>query len=363
APPLAAPLAATDSSTAKAAPAVAPTQAPRPDSIAVPEPLAAQTTVQNAPAASTRQVRVKTGDSASKIALAAQPEGVSLAQPEGVSLDQLLVAMLRANPEAFVKGNLNRLRDGVMLNLPSPQQARSIDAAEAKRIVLAQSKDFHAFRRNLASNAPATPVESASRSAQGNVQAQVVAPKTAAKSADKLTLSKGAAAQAEISKLTKERSAAEAAQRSAELAKNIAELQQLSATATPAANASTAQSASTAPDAGHGLLDEWQQKPGLLLGLGAVLLALLGGLFVGYRRIQSQRAEDMDSDWQPEFLDDDPVRQAEAASPLASTSALAHLDGEPVTPAEATLPVPREPGDPSDPPPASATNRDLNLDL
>ena len=33
-------------------------------------------------------------------------------RPADVSLDQMLVAMMRANPDAFIQGNVNRVRAG-----------------------------------------------------------------------------------------------------------------------------------------------------------------------------------------------------------------------------------------------------------
>ena len=351
------PLVTTPGSTADATPAVQtalPAPAPQPD----------PPTTQKPSSATAQQVLVKPGDWASKIALATESKEVSL--------DQLLVAMLRANPEAFVQGNLNRLRAGVLLNLPSTQQAQDVDAAEAKRIVLAQSKDFKAYRRNLASNAPATPVESASRSAQGNVQTQVQAPKPAATAADKLTLSKGAA-QADLSNLAQQRNHAEAVQRKAELGKNIDDLKKLSATApTPGKGASSSSrtkpassapggvmapksgasaaapgtdlsaaaaagvkpeaKSDSAPDSAPDLLDQFLQEPVWQLGAGAVLLALLGGFF-WYRRFQSQQNEYQDSYLQPEHLADDPAMQAET------------------------------PGAHSELPPANHPDMDLDLDL
>ena len=327
------------------------------------------------------------GDSASKIALAVESNGVSL--------DQLLVALLRANPEAFADGNLNRLRAGVILNLPSTEQAQDVDAAEARRIVLAQSKDFNAYRRNLASNAPAIPVESASRSAQGSVQARVESPKPAATAADKLTLSKGVAlAQADLSKLAQERNRAEAAQREAELARNIDDLKKLSATApTPAkvSNSSSSSSSNTAtkpatsipggviapkssasdaapgtflsaavaagvqpevqPDPAPNLPDQFLQDPGWLLGAGAVLLALLGGFF-GYRRFQSQQNESQDSYLQPELLADDAGTQTETPT--------AHTDSPPANSADLDIDLDQ---DFSNSVALPASVNDLNLEL
>src|SRR5690606_11319509 len=37
---------------------------------------------------------------------------------DGVSIQQMMLALVRANPEAFIDGNVNGLRRGVILNIP-----------------------------------------------------------------------------------------------------------------------------------------------------------------------------------------------------------------------------------------------------
>jgi len=85
----------------------------------------------------------------------------------------MLVALLRANPDAFSGGNLNRLRAGAVLDLPSAEQAKSVSEPEAAQTVLAQSKDFNDFRRNLATSVPTAAVAGADRKASGYVSAKV----------------------------------------------------------------------------------------------------------------------------------------------------------------------------------------------
>ena len=50
-----------------------------------------------------------------------------------INNEQMMWALYTANPKAFEKGKLNRLRAGVYLTVPTPEQARSIDAAIAHR--------------------------------------------------------------------------------------------------------------------------------------------------------------------------------------------------------------------------------------
>lgn len=210
--------------------AAAPVRAPSTPKAAAPRPAAP------APApvdASGEQLTVKKGDTASKIA--------NSIKPAGVSLDQMLVAMLRTNPDAFVNDNLNRIRAGAVINVPKTELAQSVAPAEASKLVVAQSKDFNDFRRSLASNAPAAAVAAADRKASGTVEAKVEDKKPSSPTPDKLTLSKGSVqSKAEDAKIAKEREAKDAAARADEISKNIKELSKIGSAATPPAAASSA---------------------------------------------------------------------------------------------------------------------------
>ena len=196
---------------------------------AINKPLARSIAAEQA-AAGERQVTVKQGDTASKIA--------TLVKPASVSLDQMLVALLRANPDAFINSNINRIKIGALLSVPKPEQAQAITTSEATRTVIAQSRDFNVFRKKLAGVAPTAQIAAADRQASGSVQAKVDDKKTATSAPDKLTLSKGAIqAQADTDKIAKERSAREAATKTAELSKNIAELGMIGAASSPALTA------------------------------------------------------------------------------------------------------------------------------
>ena len=66
--------------------------------------------------------------------------------PVEVSLDQMLVALLRRNPEVFGGGNVNRLPAGVVLKIPDARMAAAIPLAEARRIIAEQNREYEAFR-------------------------------------------------------------------------------------------------------------------------------------------------------------------------------------------------------------------------
>ena len=56
----------------------------------------------------------------------------------GVSIEQTMLALLRANPEAFQDNNINNLKAGVILRVPSREDMMSVSRAEARRESRAQ---------------------------------------------------------------------------------------------------------------------------------------------------------------------------------------------------------------------------------
>ncbi len=181
-----------------------------------------------------KQLTVKAGDTAGRIA--------AENKPASVSLDQMLVALLRSNPNAFIGGNVNRLKSGAVLEMPSAETASAISPSEATQTIVAQSRDFNNFRRKLAESVPAAQVASADRQAGGKVQAKVEDRTPANATPDKLTLSKGAVQgkAATEDRIAKERQAQEASTRLAELSKNISDLNKLGVAPAPVTPASAA---------------------------------------------------------------------------------------------------------------------------
>lgn len=226
---------------AQAEPVAAPAPAAQAEPVATPAPAAqAEPVAAPAPAvAAVKRVTVKSGDTATKI--------VVNQKLVGVTLEQMLVALQRANPNAFTGGNINRIRSGTVLKLPGDEEAAATPASEARQIVVAQSKDFNEYRRKLASSAPTSQVSAADRQASGAVQAKVEEKKTTTAAPDKLTLSKGAVqGKAPEDKIARELSAKEAAAKTEEVSKNIADLNKLSKASEPTAVA-TAKPAVQAP--------------------------------------------------------------------------------------------------------------------
>ncbi|MCB6185251.1 LysM peptidoglycan-binding domain-containing protein [Leeia sp. TBRC 13508] len=193
------------------------------------------------PASGDGSYKVKRGDTLAEIA--------SENKAPGVNLDQMLVALYRANPSAFDRQNMNRLKVGSVLKLPSSGDISSISANEAHKEVQAHSSDWQSYKTKLAGMVAekSEPTESSSAKATGKIAPKVedkAAPKaTGTKDVVKLSQSElGAAAGKDSSKIknlqkqidalqdesiAKEKSAKESSARIAELEKMNKQLKEL----------------------------------------------------------------------------------------------------------------------------------------
>lgn len=66
---------------------------------------------------------------------------------DGYSLDQTMIALLRANPDAFIGGNINLLKQGAVLRVPAGNELAAIDAVQATQIVRGQVRQWREARR------------------------------------------------------------------------------------------------------------------------------------------------------------------------------------------------------------------------
>lgn len=171
---------------------------------------------------------------------------------DGVSLDQMLVALFRSNRDAFDGNNMHRLKAGKILNVPDRETVAGVQPGEARRVVVAQSADFNAYRRKLASAASAAPASkepAGQQIAGGKITPRVedkapmpsetkdqlkVSKAEAAKEAreaeakakaDKAVQSKIASLEEEV--IAKDKALKEATSRLSQVEKNIQELQKL----------------------------------------------------------------------------------------------------------------------------------------
>ena len=173
--------------------------------------------VQAVPPSSSTQSEVQKGDTASKLL-----QGLATKE---VSLDQLLLAMLHNNPDAFVASNVNRLKAGALVTLPSAEDASSYDRKQARESIRLQASDFNAYRTSLGASAPVSNQTSGSkREVSGKLKAEVT--KKEKPPTDELTLSKPGDSEAE--KLSKKLQEEETAKQAKEVSDNLSQIGRLS---------------------------------------------------------------------------------------------------------------------------------------
>lgn len=73
-------------------------------------------------------------------------EIASSLRPAGVGLNQMMVALLRANAGAFINGNINQLKRGAILRIPTADELASLSAADATAIVREQTEAWQGER-------------------------------------------------------------------------------------------------------------------------------------------------------------------------------------------------------------------------
>ncbi|MGD9788827.1 MAG: FimV/HubP family polar landmark protein [Sulfuricellaceae bacterium] len=160
-------------------------------------------------------------------------------KPAEVSLEEMLVALYRANPDAFAGKNMNRLVTGKILNVPAADEVATIGQTNASREIRAQVSDWKAYRQKLAAAVEATPAPAAKEAAPKQAAAGKITAKTEEKAAPKLSqdvlkLSKGEgkggdervrALQEDL--VAKEKAIKDANERIAQLEKTVKDMQHL----------------------------------------------------------------------------------------------------------------------------------------
>lgn len=276
---------------------------------APPPPRAAPTRPEPAsrPAAADDEYQVLPGDTLAKIARAHMHAGVTL--------EQMMFALYRANPEAFVDGDINVLAVGRSLKIPDRDSATAIDPEEARQDMRALMAPAAERRRAIAASAPAVP-----GNAGAGATAKPALPSDRVNLAHSQTSKASATAAREDDRVAKERALTETKSRIVELEKIYANLQKLlaikdqqladlekraaerrfaaaivpvtkpaAAPAHPPSDpkphpATAPRAAPTPPAPQAGLVDEYLGDPLIRSGLGAVALLLIGYGVYAWRR-------------------------------------------------------------------------------
>ncbi|MFT3896400.1 MAG: FimV/HubP family polar landmark protein [Thermomonas sp.] len=93
----------------------------------------------------------------------------------GRSLDQTMLALLRANPDAFIDGNVNLVKAGAVLRVPDAAELDAVDRQQAAAIVQQQVQRWRGSRSLRAQPQP----EATASTRAGTGEAHVAAPRSA----------------------------------------------------------------------------------------------------------------------------------------------------------------------------------------
>lgn len=172
------------------APAPAATPAPAPAPADSGAPSASQELAAAAPGAAKEAPGdtygpVEKGENLSRIA--------GQVKPAEVSMEQMLAALYRENKAAFINSNMNLIKAGQILRVPSAEEVGKISTGEANEEVRTHVANWKAYRDGLAGGVASMPARPEStRAAAGQVGGVAVAPPPApaADTTDVLKLSK-----------------------------------------------------------------------------------------------------------------------------------------------------------------------------
>ena len=257
-------------------------------------PLAANALPQTQQAPAAEHI-VQQGESASQI--------IQKWLTEDMSMQQMLVALLKTQPDAFIQGNVNLLRAGAVLKAPSQTAVRAIDSEDARQFLLAQQKEFIAFSQAAAQNTQTVIGQVPSRQMSGKVgQDQAQQTPTQAR-VDQLKLSQASIEkQNSESRFAAQRALSDAQKQLDMLQSNVNQLVQLNATAPINVGQAPATTAKKSNESGSGLLNlnkllEAPQKNSYLWAALTLLgvLAVWAGL-----RIQSRKSSNSLSTFMPQ---------------------------------------------------------------
>ena len=150
------------------------------------------------------KVEVKSGETLTEIATKA------IADFDDANLDQALIALYRANPQAFAGGSIHRLMAGAELKMPSKAMVQSVPKQEAKEIAVTANSAYRSGQANL-------PLTDVSKSELAG---------------DRLKVGPAAGLEGEAKRrmeelLVQEKALSDAKQRIVELEKNISDLKKL----------------------------------------------------------------------------------------------------------------------------------------
>jgi len=158
---------------------------------------------------------------------------------KGVTYNQMLIALFRANREAFIRDNVNLVKAGGILKIPGQDEVSAVDPEEAREQVRANMAEFAEYRRKLAAAAAAAKLAKGESTGQQTAAGRITekpAEPTPQATQDQLKLSKAepgkpssaanVAARGDDA-VAREHALEEAQSRVRDLEKNVSDLQKL----------------------------------------------------------------------------------------------------------------------------------------
>ncbi len=128
-----------------------------------------------APAAGQPPAPVFTGDTYGPVAAGEALWGIAnRTRPTAASVNQMMLALLQYNPEAFFDDNINNLKRGVVLRIPAEADVLALTRGEANAQVTAQNALWEQVRQRSVAAAPAMAEEPSAEPTEAPVSEAVV---------------------------------------------------------------------------------------------------------------------------------------------------------------------------------------------
>jgi len=125
---------------------------------------------------------IERGETLGKIALSVKPDGVTL--------EQMLIALYRSNPDAFIQNNLNLMRTGKILRVPDTEAVEATSRIDAVQEYRTHVADWNTYREKVADAAGTIPAEGRT-AVSGKIATKVEDKAAAGAPKDVVKLSKG----------------------------------------------------------------------------------------------------------------------------------------------------------------------------
>ena len=119
------------------------------DALNSPEPMPIPLPAEPAPVATAAPVEVSADAEVRTVRRGETLGGIASGLGRAYNLDQTMLALLRANPEAFIDGNVNRLKAGAVLRIPDDASIAQYTPDEAAVVVREQAAQWRGAGRAL----------------------------------------------------------------------------------------------------------------------------------------------------------------------------------------------------------------------